>query len=76
MRCTWVMLLSAVLLLIEAAVVAEPQKPDPILSHIPRQNVESSAISAVGYSKCRHILEIKFANGATYRYLDVAPSLR
>jgi len=42
-----------------------------LISHIPRQRVESSAISAIGYSKRRHILEIEFVNGAIYRYLDV-----
>ena len=48
-----------------------PTTPAPIVSHIPRQRVESSAITAVGYSKRRHILEIEFVNGAIYRYLDV-----
>jgi hypothetical protein len=42
-----------------------------IISHIPRQRVESTAIAAVAYSKRRHILEIEFVNGAIYRYLDV-----
>ena len=51
---------------------AEPSTtPAPIVSHIPRQRVESSAIATVGYSKRRHILEIEFVNGAIYRYLDV-----
>jgi hypothetical protein len=45
--------------------------PNHIVSHIPRQRVESSAIAGVGYSKRRHILEIEFVNGAIYRYLDV-----
>ena len=45
-----------------------------IVSHIPRQTVESSAIAKIGYSKHRHILEIEFANGAIYRYLEVAPA--
>jgi hypothetical protein len=45
--------------------------PNHIVSHIPRQRVESSAISAIGYSKRRHILDIEFVNGAIYRYLDV-----
>lgn len=55
---------------------AEPPAGRPVItSHIPRQRVESSAISEVGYSKRRHWLEIKFANGGIYRYLDVPPSV-
>jgi hypothetical protein len=51
---------------------AEPSPTsNPIVSHIPRQHVESTAIAAVGYSKRRHILEIEFVNGAIYRYFDV-----
>jgi hypothetical protein len=45
--------------------------PSHIISHIPRQTVESTAIAKIGYSKRRHILEIEFVNGAVYRYLDV-----
>src|SRR2546425_4932812 len=45
--------------------------PDHIISRIPRQHVQSTAIAKVGYSKRRHILEIEFVNGAVYRYLDV-----
>src|ERR1043166_6371951 len=55
-----------------AAFCAEPDAPaNHVVSHIPRQRCESSAIAAVGYSKRRHILEIEFVNGAIYRYLDV-----
>ena len=55
-----------------AVVWAEPSPtPNQLVSHIPRQRVESSAIAAVGYSKRRHILEIEFVNGAIYRYLGV-----
>ncbi len=43
----------------------------PIVSHIPREAVHSTAIAKIGYSKHRHILEIEFVNGAVYRYLDV-----
>jgi hypothetical protein len=51
---------------------AEPSPtPNQIISHIPRQPVQSSAIAKVGYSKRRHMLEIEFVNGAVYRYLDV-----
>jgi KTSC domain-containing protein len=61
---------------ISIAVVAvastEPSPtPSHIISRIPRQPVESTAIAKIGYSKRRHILEIEFVNGAVYRYLDV-----
>jgi len=59
---------------IAAVAVASPEPsatPIQIISHIPRQPVESSAIAKVGYSKHRHILEIEFISGAVYRYLDV-----
>ena len=42
-----------------------------VVSHIARQQVQSTVIAKVGYSKRRHILEIEFVNGAVYRYLDV-----
>jgi hypothetical protein len=48
---------------------------NPVISHIPRVRVSSTAIASVGYSKRRHILEIEFANGAVYRYLQVGPSV-
>ena len=51
---------------------AEPSAtPSHVVSHIPLQPVQSSAIAKVGYSKRRHMLEIEFVNGAVYRYLDV-----
>jgi hypothetical protein len=70
-------LIAAIFLIaITPLVAAEPPADRPaITSHIPRQRVESSAISEVGYSKRRHWLEIKFANGGIYRYLDVPPSV-
>jgi len=46
-----------------------------IISHIPRERVESTAISEIGYSKRQHWLEIKFVNGAIYRYEDVPVSV-
>jgi hypothetical protein len=56
--------------------LARAQLPEPpITSHIPRERVESSAISEVGYSKRRHWLEIKFMSGSIYRYVDVPPSV-
>jgi KTSC domain len=55
---------------------AEPSStPNQIISRIPRQPVESTAIAKVGYSKRRHILEIEFVNSAIYRYLDVPPTV-
>jgi hypothetical protein len=67
---------SLVIVCISIAVVAvasaEPSPtPSHIISRIPRQPVESTAIAKIGYSKRRHILEIEFVNGAVYRYLDV-----
>jgi KTSC domain len=49
--------------------LAEPSKSDPsaIVSHIPRERVQSSGLASVGYSKRRHILEVEFINGAVYR---------
>jgi len=48
---------------------------NPVISHIPRDSVDSKAISSVAYSRWRHILEIEFSNGAVYRYPQVAPSV-
>lgn len=36
-----------------------------------RVPVESSSIAAVGYDAERHTLEVEFAHGAVYQYLDV-----
>jgi len=47
---------------------AEPAK---LVSHIRREPIPSSALTAAGYSKRLHIMEIEFTNGAIYRYLDV-----
>src|SRR2546430_10500885 len=59
-----------------SAYCAEPSPaPNHVVSRIPRQPIDSTAIAKVGYSKRRHILEIEFANGAVYRYLDVSPSV-
>jgi len=59
---------------IPSAYCAEPA-PNHVVSHIPRQRVQSTAIAKIGYSKRRHILEIEFVNGAVYRYLDVPPAI-
>lgn len=55
--------------------IASSRDDNAVTSHIPRERVGSSAIASVGYSKRRHILEIEFANGAVYRYLQVPPSV-
>ena len=71
---TWFAVFVAMLDAIPAAYCAEPSPtPNHVVSRIPRQPVQSTAIATVGYSKRRHILEIEFVNGAIYRYLDVPP---
>src|SRR5260370_33877915 len=54
---------------------SESHSSQPIIAHIARQRVDSTAIAKVGYHKRRHILEIEFAKGAVYRYLDVPSSV-
>ena len=55
---------------------AEPSAtPNQIVSHIPREPVQSSAIAKVGYSKRHHVLEIEFVNGAVYRYFGIPLSM-
>jgi hypothetical protein len=72
----WFAVFIATLNVTSPAYSAEPSPtPSQIISHIPRQPVESSAIAKVGYSKRRHILEIEFLNGAVYRYLEVPVSI-
>ena len=56
-------------------ILALRAEPVPIVSHIKRLPVESSAVATVGYSKKLRALEIEFRNGAIYRYLDVAPEV-
>ena len=69
-------LVFCILIVIVADACADPSPtPSHIISRIPRQAVQSTAIAKVGYSKRQHILEIEFVNGAIYRYLDVAPSV-
>ena len=78
MRRVWIVVLAAMTAAAAPASGVDPPKANDsaqIVSHIPRQPVESSAIAAAGYSKRRHILEIEFVNGAIYRYLDVPPSV-
>ena len=54
---------------------AAPADPPAIVSRIPRQPVQSTALASVGYSKRLHVLEIEFTNGAVYRYADVPRSI-
>jgi len=62
----------AVILAIPTTLCAQPSPtPQRVISHIPRQPVQSTAIAKAGYSKHRHILEIEFVNGAIYRYFEV-----
>src|SRR5437899_3045130 len=68
----WFAVFIATLIVIPPAYSTEPSPTaSHIISRIPRQPVESTAIAKIGYSKRRHILEIEFVNGAVYRYLDV-----
>ena len=62
------LIVSAVVGLSSILLGAEPAK---ITSHIRREPLASTALSAAGYSKRLHIMEIEFCNGAIYRYLDV-----
>src|SRR5437762_7789572 len=61
---------------IPSAYCAEPAPaPSHVVSRIPRQPVQSTAIAKIGYSKRQHILEIEFVNGTVYRYFDVPPAI-
>src|SRR6266513_2208447 len=74
----WLVLLIGALTPVASTLCADRTKSnnsEPIVSHIPRQPVQSTAVAAVGYSKRHHILEIEFVNGAIYRYLDVPLSV-
>ena len=65
-------LLAALFTLLSAA-AAEPDEVG--VSRIKRTPVQSSNVVSVGYSRQLHALEIEFVRGATYRFLDVQPSL-
>ena len=74
MQRVWIVILAVIASAAVPDLSADPTKLDDsakIVSHIPRQRVQSTAIAAVGYSKRRHILEIEFVNGAVYRYFDI-----
>jgi KTSC domain len=76
MQRVWFAAFIAMLKITSSAYSAEPSStPAPIVSHIPRQPVQSRATAKIGYSKHRHILEIEFVNGAVYRYLHVPPAM-
>jgi len=54
---------------------AADRSVEPIVSHIRRETVDSTALSSVGYSKRLHALEIEFHDGLIYRYLEVPRSV-
>ncbi|MFL6531363.1 MAG: KTSC domain-containing protein [Chthoniobacterales bacterium] len=62
-------------LAIAVSVQAADRSVEPIVSHIHRRPVESSAVAAVGYSTRLHALEIEFRDGLIYRYTDVPASV-
>lgn len=70
------LLILGVLIGASAALADPPSTTSPaIVSRIPRTPVQSTALASVGYSKRLQILEIEFANGAVYRYVDVPRSI-
>ena len=74
----WLLLFLATSSVAVSVTHAEPSRShdsSPIISHIPRQPVDSTAIAKIGYSKRWRILEIEFVNGTVYRYLDVPPTV-
>src|SRR5438067_11990299 len=74
----WIIIFVGILAAVAPIHCADPPESNnsqPIVSHIPRQPLDSTAIAKVGYSKRRHILEIEFANAAVHRYLDISPSV-
>jgi KTSC domain len=76
MQRVWFAVFIAPLLVALPGYSAEPSPtPNHIISRIPRQPVESTAIAKIGYSKRRHVLEIEFVSGAVYRYFDVPATL-
>src|SRR4051812_9273086 len=70
MRLRWAVWFAAVLAITFRSEAADHSLA-PIVSHVHRQAVESSAVAAVGYSKRLHALEIEFRDGLIYRYTDV-----
>ncbi|MFL6516127.1 MAG: KTSC domain-containing protein [Chthoniobacterales bacterium] len=54
-----------------SAPVLPAAEPGPVISHIRREPLASTALATAGYSRRLRILEVEFCNGAIYRYLDV-----
>lgn len=71
MRVCQIVLCCAQILIASAIARPTDASSEGIVSHIPRHPVASTAVTAVGYSKHLHALEIEFVNGAIYRYLGV-----
>lgn len=71
------LLILGVLIAAANAALSDPAttKSPAIVSRIPREPVHSTALASVGYSKRLQILELEFANGAVYRYVDVPRSI-
>lgn len=65
----------AAILLSIGALQAADHSVQPIVSHLRREPIESSALAAVGYSRRLHALEIEFRDGLIYRYLEVPASV-
>ena len=66
---------ATVLAFVSAVTLAIAAEPATIVSHIRREPIPSTALTAAGYSKRLHAMEIEFNNGAIYRYLDVPPNV-
>ena len=71
-RNTGLAVIAIALLTLDPAGAAEQRQ---INSRIARQQVHSHALTAVGYSKRLHALEVEFVSGAVYRYTNVPPEI-
>jgi len=71
MQARWFRLVAALLFAPCLMVEGADHSVTPIISHIPRNEVESTAIAAVGYSRRLHALEIEFRDGSIYRYAEI-----
>lgn len=72
MRARWWFRITTAFL-IASSLPAADRSIEPIISHIPREPVQSTALAAVGYSRRLHALEIEFRDGLIYRYFEVPP---
>ena len=72
---SFLFILSALVTATIALAKPSESEANAVVSHIPRERVQSTGLASIGYSKRRHILEIEFNNGAVYRYVDVPPSV-